>query len=131
MNYAESFDQFSSRLGPTDVALYAGIALVAWVLFKDKLNPVSSVILSVVNKVKDLINTKKSTVADNVVLPGPVESVVIKDKDKEDIFFKLVVSWKQTRELAVLSGCHKAVEVADEMFPYLSPIVCEKSKEVL
>ena len=35
------------------------------------------------------------------------------------------MSWKQTRDLAQKSGCKKAVEVADQMFPYLSPMVCE------
>jgi hypothetical protein len=48
---------------------------------------------------------------------------------KEDLFFKLVVSWKQTRDLAVESGCDDAVKVADQMFPYLSPTVCGKEVE--
>jgi hypothetical protein len=42
------------------------------------------------------------------------------------MFFKLVVSWKQTRDLAVECGCGEAIKVADQMFPYLSPVVCSK-----
>ncbi len=53
---------------------------------------------------------------------------VLETTDKEDVFFKLVVSWKQTRDLAVASGCDEAVKVADQMFPYLSPVVCGKEK---
>lgn len=131
IDYAQSFDDFAASVKPTDLALYAGVGLVLWILFKDRLSPVSSFVSSLVEKAKDLLNTKKPTVADNITLPQPVEAVVIKDKDKEDIFFKLVVSWKQTRELALLSGCSKAVEVADEMFPYLSPNICEKSKDIV
>jgi len=131
IEYAQSFDEFAASVKPTDLALYAGVGLVLWILFKDRLSPVSSFVSSLVEKTKDLLNTKKPTVADNITLPQPVEAVVIKDKDKEDIFFKLVVSWKQTRQLALLSGCSRAVEVADEMFPYLSPNVCEKSKDVV
>jgi organic hydroperoxide reductase OsmC/OhrA len=47
-------------------------------------------------------------------------------QEPEDLFFKLVVSWKETRDLALKCGCDKAVAVADEMFPYLSPNVCGK-----
>ena len=46
------------------------------------------------------------------------------------LFFDLVVSWKQTRDLAKLSGCDKAVEVADQMFPYLSPTICSEETDV-
>ena len=47
----------------------------------------------------------------------------------QNVFFDLVVSWKQTRDLAELSGCKKAVEVADQMFPYLSPTICSEDKD--
>ena len=39
----------------------------------------------------------------------------------EDPFFELVQSWKQTRDLAEEIGADKAVEIADQMFPYLVP----------
>jgi len=55
--------------------------------------------------------------------------VVPKKNDPEDTFFKLVVSWKQTRDLAVQSGCSEAVKVADQMFPYLSPNVCQQNED--
>lgn len=111
MNFTQSFEEFSKSLGPTDLALYAGIGMVLWVLFKDKLSPVQKIILDLFNKVKG-----------NTVLPS-IPIVVSKPVSK-DVFFELVVSWKQTRDLAVKSGCIKAVEVADQMFPYLSPTVC-------
>lgn len=117
MNYAESFDQFASRLTSMDLALYAGVGLVLFVLFKDKLSPVQSFILGLVDKFK---NKSASTVP--VTVPT-TKSVVA---NKEDVFFQLVVSWKQTRDLASQCGCVEAVKVADQMFPYLSPVVCEK-----
>jgi hypothetical protein len=127
--FTQDFETFAKGLSTTDVALYAGAGVILWVLFKDRLSPVQIFIMDIVNKVKDMLNLKKITVVDEVQLPEPVIPVVVKDKDKEDLFFKLVVSWKQTRELAVLSGCEKAVDVADEMFPYLSPNVCANSKK--
>jgi hypothetical protein len=55
----------------------------------------------------------------NIAVPN-----VVKPENTKNVFFDLVVSWKQTRDLAEKSGCTKAVEVADQMFPYLSPTVC-------
>jgi len=117
MNYTESFQEFSSKLGPVDLALYAGVALVLWVLFKDKVSPIQKLLGDFINK------TKNSNIVP-IVVPE-TKPVIIEDK-KDDIFFKLVVSWKQTRDLAIQSGCSKAVEVADQMFPFLSPNVCNK-----
>lgn len=119
MNYTESFDQFASKLSGTDIALYAGAGLVLWVLFKDKLSPVQQFISSLVEKIKGR-TSPGSTVP--VVVPA-VKPVVV---SKEDLFFKLVVSWKQTRDLAIECGCTEAIKVADQMFPYLSPVVCSK-----
>jgi hypothetical protein len=129
MNFTESFQEFSSKLSTTDLALYAGVGLVLWVLFKDKLSPVQKLLGSVVDKVKGLVSSggvKLPTVdvpkVDPVVLPKAIG-------DKDDVFFKLVVSWKQTRDLAEKSGCAEAVKVADQMFPFLSPNVCGAKKE--
>ena len=47
---------------------------------------------------------------------------------KEDVFFELITSWKKTRDLAVKAQCTEAIRVADEMFPYLSPVVCNEEK---
>lgn len=121
MNYAESFEQFAGKVGSMDLALYAGVGLVLWVLFKDKLNPAQTFLGGLVEKLKNISPLKPvSPVA--VVVPS-VKPVVT---TKEDIFFKLVVSWKQTRDLAAECGCVEAVKVADQMFPYLSPVVCTK-----
>lgn len=121
MNYTETFQEFASKVGPMDLALYAGAGLILWVLFKEKLSPVQTFLLGLVDKFKNVSNTKPvSPVA--VVVPA-VKPVVT---SKEDIFFKLVVSWKQTRDLAAECGCSEAVKVADQMFPYLSPVVCTK-----
>jgi hypothetical protein len=119
MNYTESFDQFASKLSGTDIALYAGAGLILWVLFKDRLSPVQQFISSLIEKVR---SSSSSNTTVPVVVPVVKPAVV----SKEDMFFKLVVSWKQTRDLAVECGCGEAIKVADQMFPYLSPVVCSK-----
>jgi len=125
MNYTESFQEFASKVGPMDLALYAGVGIVLWVLFKDKLSPVQQLLGGLIEKFKNVSPLKPvSPVA--VVVPS-VKPVVT---TKEDIFFKLVVSWKQTRDLASECGCTEAVKVADQMFPYLSPVVCTKEDVV-
>ena len=122
MNYTQSFEDFSASLGPMDLALYAGVGIILWVLFKDKLSPVQSVIVDYFEKFKGATGNKQDTVT--IKVPDAVKA---SPKD-QDLFFNLVVSWKQTRDLAVKSGCSKAVEVADQMFPYLSPTVCSEEK---
>lgn len=125
MNFTESFQDFSSRLGPKDLALYAGVGLVLWVMFKDKLSPVQKLLTSVIDNIKNRTSGK-------VALPTvtlPTSSPTSTKDSNEDVFFKLVVSWKQTRDLAVQSGCTEAVKVADQMFPFLSPNVCVKKED--
>lgn len=131
MNFTQSFEEFSKGLGPTDLVLYAGFGLLLWVLFKDRLSPVQNILGSVLARVKDLLTTKTQPttvasvkVSESVATPVLVES--LQQQSNEDKFFKLIVSWKQTRDLAEQCGCSNAVEVADSMFPYLSPNVCGK-----
>ncbi len=121
MNFTQTFEEFSSGLAPMDLALYAGIGIILWVLFKDKLSPVQKIIKDLVDKVKDNAPSVPS-------LPDFVKEKV-KAEDDSKLFFDLVVSWKQTRDLAEKSGCEKAIEVADQMFPYLSPTVCKPKEE--
>lgn len=123
MNFTESFQQFSSKLTPTDLALYAGVGLVVWVLFKDKLSPVQQLVLSLIGKLKG--GSSPNLVSVNL----PTTSTVAANPT-DDVFFDLVVSWKQTRDLAVKSGCVEAVKVADQMFPFLSPNVCANKDSV-
>ena len=52
MNFTQSFEEFSSSVGPTDLALYAGAGIIIWVLFKDKLSPVQKIIKDMIDKVK-------------------------------------------------------------------------------
>ena len=125
MNFTETFQEFSSRLSTTDLALYAGAGLVLWVLFKDKLSPVQKLLGSLVDNVKKMLSSVSNKNNDFVVAPVVTKEATI---DSDDLFFKLVVSWKQTRDLAVSSGCTEAVKVADQMFPYLSPTVCSKKE---
>ena len=120
MNFTQSFDEFSSSLGVMDVALYAGVGLVLWVLFKDKLSPVQALLVSLFETVKSVV--PKPTGSTVVVPP------VVSAERVDDVFFRLVVSWKQTRDLAEASGCSEAVKVADQMFPFLSPTVCKEGK---
>lgn len=124
MNFTDSFQDFSSKLNSTDLALYAGVGLVLWVLFQNKLSPVQSFLNATINKVKELLSNNKNYKPVEVSKP-----VINKGNKEEDIFFRLVVSWKQTRDLAEASGCKKAVEVADQMFPYISPMVCIKEEK--
>jgi hypothetical protein len=122
MNFTESFQEFSSKLGPMDLALYAGVGIVLWVLFKDKLSPVQKMLTDLISKV--------SKPAKAIVKSTPNDTTVVESsKNNKDSFFDLVVSWKQTRDLAVLNGCQKAVEVADQMFPYLSPNICKENTD--
>tara|TARA_B100002019_G_scaffold242775_1_gene219197 strand:- start:983 stop:1363 length:381 start_codon:yes stop_codon:yes gene_type:complete len=121
MNLTQSFEEFSSGLAPMDLALYAGIGIIVWVLFKDKLSPVQKVL-------KDLIDKVKKNAPSVPDLPNFVKEKV-KSEDDSQLFFDLVVSWKQTRDLAEKSGCEKAIEVADQMFPYLSPTICQPKQE--
>lgn len=126
MNFTQTFEEFSTGLGPTDLALYAGVGIVLWVLFKDKLSPIQEMLTGVFNKVKSQIPENINVVVPDI--PDKFPSTIPTKSGKTDVFFDLVVSWKQTRDLAVKSGCDKAVEVADEMFPYLSPTICEDSE---
>jgi hypothetical protein len=123
--FTQDFETFARGLSTFDLALYGGLALVLWVLFKDKLNPVTDLANKVVTKLKELLNQKKAPYPTTEI---PVPNY-IKEKNKEDVFFDLVVSWKKTRDLAVSAGCDEAVQVADKMFPFLSPNVCGKSKD--
>lgn len=128
MNYTESFDQFASKLNPTDLALYAGAGIIIWILFKDKLSPVQEFFVNLFNKPNKAEETPEKISTDNILsnLFNPQASKIISDSVNKDVFFDLVVSWKQTRDLAVKSGCSKAVEVADQMFPFLSPSICKE-----
>jgi hypothetical protein len=113
MNYAESFQEFSSRLSTTDLMVYGGAALVLFVLFKDKLTPLKDLIINTYNSVMNKV--KNDTVAST-----PVTTVKTNDND----FLKLISSWKNTRDLAEKMRCPKAVEVLDSAFPHLSPNTC-------
>ena len=117
MNFTESFSEFSSRLKPQDLVLYAGIGIVLWVLFRDKLSPVQKIVGDIINQFTNRTVSGSNPVVNKTIVSQPQTS-------NKDLFFNLVVSWKQTRDLAEKSGCTKAVEVADQMFPYLSPTVC-------
>ena len=122
MNVTESFDQFAQRVSVVDLALYAGVGLIIWILFKDKVPPLQKLVGFLSDKVKSVT----PSVPVLSVSPQPVEL----KQSKEDLFFALVSSWKQTRDLAVSSGCEDAVKAADEMFPYLSPQACQEKKGV-
>jgi hypothetical protein len=131
MNFTQSFEEFSKGLSSTDLMLYAGVGLVVWVLFKDKLSPVQNLLKTATDSLKNVLTKKVTTVqpeqrTDNV--PAVLVQTIAENSkvEPEDFFFKLIVSWKETRDLALKCGCEKAVNVADEMFPYLSPSVCGK-----
>jgi len=133
MNFTQSFEEFSKGLSSTDLMLYAGIGIVIWVLFKDKLSPVQGAINLLAESVKGILTKKETkpvvpavTVSTNAPLVLATTIAENSQEEPDNSFFKLIVSWKETRDLALRCGCNKAVEVADEMFPYLSPNVCGK-----
>lgn len=119
MNPLETFGEFSNKLTSTDLMLYAGLAVVLWVLFKDKLGGVTQAI----------INLLRSNGSDSVV-PG---AVVLKPSSEEvknqELFFELIASWKKTRDLAEKSGCSKAVDAVDQLFPHLNPVTCKEKTD--
>ena len=104
MNF--SLEDFGANLKPIDFALYAGVLVVLYVLFQDKIN-------SFLNNIKSKLETNKSIVN----FPTHEEHVI----EKDDVFFALIQSWKTTRDLAEEYGATKAVEIADQMFPHLVP----------
>ena len=123
MNYTETFNDFAQRVTILDLALYAGFGLILWVLFKEKLSPVQQFILDITNKFTSKSGLEKLPSTPNVSVPSKVSEI-----KKDDVFFKLVASWKQTRDLAAQSDCQEAVKVADQMFPFLSPTICAEKK---
>ena len=55
---------------------------------------------------------------------------VVESRDEDtELFFELVKSWKKTRDLAEDYGATKAVDIADQMFPYLVPTEEELTDE--
>ena len=84
MNLTQSFEEFSSGLAPMDLALYAGIGIIVWVLFKDKLSPVQKII-------KDLVDKVKKNAPSVPDLPNFVKEKVNSEDDSQ-LFFDLVES---------------------------------------
>lgn len=126
MNFTESFDQFSSKVTTLDLALYAGVGLVLWVLFKDKLSPVQKALGSLLTNLKSMNSQPTNAAPALISVPATDELNIPRPTVIDDVFFRLVVSWKQTRDLAAESGCDEAVKAADQMFPFLSPNICGK-----
>lgn len=153
MNFTQSFEEFSAGLQPIDLALYAGVGVILWVLFKDKLSPVQKMIMDFVEDMKTSWGSSTKPQAPTPVpVPtvspypvGPIPAVapdripnvipsltvpsvnpLVRPQKQEDVFFELITSWKKTRDLAAEVKCSKAVEAVDAIFPYLSPTVCEK-----
>ena len=121
MNFTESFNDFSTKLGPMDLALYAGAGLILWVLFKDKLSPVQTLLTGFIDKVKN----KTSTSTDSSFTETPSLS---KNNNSTDLFLDMIMSWKKTRDLAVRANCTEAVKSIDSVFPNLSPSACNKGE---
>lgn len=108
MNY---FEDFAKEAASFNIALYLGALVVAYVLFKDKLEPVKKYLQGLFQKAVEK--------TEEITSPS-VSLEEIRDDDSK-VFFDLVKSWKQTRDLAEDYGATKAVEIADQMFPYLVP----------
>lgn len=111
--YTESFQDFATKVGPMDLALYAGAGLIVWVLFQDQLSGLKDIVSNLLGK---------ATKTNATPQPSLFKS------NKDDKFFALISSWKKTRDLAVEVGCSEAVKVADQMFPHLSPLSCQEKQ---
>lgn len=122
MNYTQSFEEFSTSLGPTDLALYAGVGVVLYVLFKDRLSPVQEMLLEWGEQVKEYFKSRPAP----VVVPVVKTPVVVKNNE---VFNQMVASWKQTRDLAAKYKCERAVDALDAAFPYLAPTTCGGNDE--
>lgn len=120
MNYTQSFEEFSTSLGPTDLALYAGIGVVLYVLFKDKLSPVQKMAMDLVSDIKESFNKPQLP----TVTPAQLSSVKLESASGSTNFVNLIASWKQTRDLAVKAGCYEAVKSLDDVYGLLSPKTC-------
>jgi hypothetical protein len=105
-----NLENFGSAIKPVDLILYAGVAIVLYVLFQEKIN-------ALFNNIKDKIKKAKPPSIPNVDAGFFDNNPITHD----DIFFELIKSWKQTRDLAEQYGAHKAVQIADQMFPHLVP----------
>jgi hypothetical protein len=116
MNYTESFQEFSSKLSPTDLMVYAGAALVIFVLFKDQFVGLKSKLLELYTNL-----VTKTTSNKPIVSTSPV-------KANDNDFLKLISSWKNTRNLAQSMGCEEAVKILDSAFPHLGPHDCTTDK---
>jgi hypothetical protein len=105
----ETLDTFGVGFSTTDVMLYIGVAVVVYILFQDKINPMLKKVTEKIKKVKP----PELPIDTGIFDSDPVT--------QDDIFFDLIKSWKQTRDLAEAYGADKAVEIADNMFPHLVP----------
>tara|TARA_Y100000385_G_scaffold109502_1_gene113702 strand:+ start:1716 stop:2090 length:375 start_codon:yes stop_codon:yes gene_type:complete len=108
-----NIDNFGAMPSTLDVCLYLGVLIVVYVLFQDKLGPVKEFITNFLRKAKPTRNTEVVAIDENVVA-DEIHS-------ESELFFKLIRSWKLTKDLAEQYGANKAVEIADEMFPHLIP----------
>lgn len=124
MDYTQTFEDFAKGLGPMDLALYAGVGIILWVLFKDKLSPVQQLLSNLFNNFRKTETSAPETKTDGNILDGILVPKLSPATQKRDLFFDLIASWKQTRDLAVKNGCDKAVSVIDDAFPFLSPTGC-------
>ena len=87
-----NIDNFGAMPSTLDVCLYLGVLIVVYVLFQDKLGPVKEFITNFLRKAKPTRNTEVVTIDENVVA-DEIHS-------ESELFFKLIRSWKLTKDLA-------------------------------
>jgi hypothetical protein len=119
MNYAESFEEFSRGLTPTDLMVYGGAAIVLFVLFKDQLVPLKEKLLNWYNSL-----IKKTQKDPNATVSAPATNNKTKETDNDKLFLQLISSWKNTRDLAETMSCDEAVKILDSAFSHLGPNNC-------
>lgn len=120
MNIEDNF----GAMKPIDFTLYVGVVIVLYLLFQNQILKVKDRLLEVWKNAKYNKNLTKDTVV------SPDSSVRIDTiYNDSELFFRLIKSWKETKDLAEQYGSTKAVEIADEMFPYLIPKHGESNEE--
>lgn len=112
MNIEDNF----GAMKPIDLTLYVGVAIVLYLLFQNQILKVKDKVLESWKNTRLNNNLTKDT----VVVPDSSTRIDTIYNDSE-LFFRLIKSWKETKDLAEQYGATKAVEIADEMFPHLIP----------
>ena len=86
MNYTQTFEEFSKGLAPVDLALYAGIGIILWVLFKDKLSPIQKILMGMFNNIKQQLPDTIDVIVPAIPDSFPSKTTKTEKSNSEDVF---------------------------------------------